>query len=86
MPQHQETMRLLLASMGCQWVLASSWEEGIWILSGGRAAAAVLDSGIASSGSHQKNDKIQDIGKRLTDRIILVFGETPEPPVMHLAP
>jgi hypothetical protein len=84
MRQHQETMRLLLASMGCQWVLASSLEEGIWIL--GRGPAAVLDSRIASSRSHQKNDKIQDIVKRLADRVILVFGETPEPQVTDLAP
>ena len=46
--------------------------------------AAVLDSGIVSSGSHQKNDKIEDIVKCLTDRVILVFGETPEPQVMEL--
>lgn len=79
-------MRLLLTSVGCQWVLASSLEEGIRILSRGPAAAAVLDSGIASSGSHQENDKIQGTVKCLTDRVILVFGETPEPQVMELVP
>jgi hypothetical protein len=86
MRQHQETMRLLLTSMGCQWVLASSLEEGIWILSRGPAAAAVMDSGIASSGSHRKNDKIQHIVKCVADRVILVFGETREPQVTDLAP
>jgi len=43
-------------SMGCQWVLASGLEEGI--LRRGPAAATVPDSGIASWGSHQKNDRI----------------------------
>jgi hypothetical protein len=86
MRQNQETMRLLLTSMGCQWVLASSLEEGIRTLSRGPGAAAVLDSGIASSGPHQKNHKIQGFVKCLTDRVILVFGEIPEPQVMGLVP
>ena len=78
-------MRSLLTSMGCQWVLAFRLEEGTRILGRGPAAAADLDSGIASWGSRQKNDKLQDIVKYLAGRVIFAFGETPDPQVMELA-
>lgn len=80
--QHQEIM---LTSMACQGVLASSL-EGRRILSRCPAAATVLDSGIASWGLHQKNDRIQGVVKYLAGRVILVFGETPDPQAMELAP
>jgi hypothetical protein len=84
--QHRESRRLLPKSVGCESVCASSLEEGMRILNSRPAAASALDSGIASWGSHQKSDKIQDIVKYLAGRVILVFGETPDPEVMELAP
>lgn len=71
--RHRETMRLLLTSMGCQWVLGSSAEEAVRILSRGPAGAAVLDSRVAICGSHQKNDKSRDIEKYSAGRVIVDY-------------
>lgn len=81
----RETMRLLLASMGCRWVLASSLEEAIRILSRGSAAAAVLDSRATSWEPGRKNENLHDMVKYLAGRLILVVGENDDPRAMDFA-
>lgn len=81
----RETMRLLLASMGCRWVLASSLEEGIRILSRGSVAAAVLDSGVSNWEPSRKNENLDNIVKYLAGRLILVVGENDDPRAMDFA-
>lgn len=83
--QDRETMRLLLASMGCRWVLASSLEEAIRILSRGSVAAAVLDSRATSWEPGRKNENLHDMVKYLAGRLILVVGENNDPRAMGFA-
>jgi hypothetical protein len=80
-----ETMRLLLASMGCPWIMASGLEEAIRILRRGSVAAAILDSRITSWDCEREHQNFRNIVEYLAGRVILVFGETQDARVMDLA-
>ena len=69
----RETMRLLLGSMGCGWILASSVPEGLKILSQEPVAAAILDSAILSDSSIENNESWQDVVNFLPGRVLLLL-------------
>ena len=69
----RETMRLLLGSMGCGWVLTSSLAEGLKTLSRETVAAAVLDSAILSDSSLKKNESWQDVVNFLPGRVLVLL-------------
>lgn len=83
--QDRETTRLLLASMGCRWILASTLEEALRALSREPVAAAVLDSGVASWDRDGKNESLRDIVKHLAGRVILVLREARDPRAAEFA-
>lgn len=78
----RETMRLLLGSMGCGWMLASSVEEGLKILNREPVAAAIVDSGILTDRSLES---WPDVVNSLSGRVLLLLGATEDARVLKFA-
>ena len=81
----RETMRLLLGSMGCPWILASTVEEGAKILGREPVAAAILDSGIVSWDFVPRNANLHAVVKFLPGRVILLLSERLDSRVVNFA-
>lgn len=69
----RETIRLLIGSMGCAWMLASSMPEGLRILGREPVAAAILDSAILMDSSFEKNERWHDVVNFLPGRVVVLL-------------
>lgn len=68
----REAIRLLLGSMGCRWILATTTEEAVAILNREPIAAAIMDARLAVWDSAKKNESFREILLRLPGRVILL--------------
>jgi hypothetical protein len=66
----REVIRLLLGSMGCRWILASSTEEALAILNREPIAAAIVDARLAVGDSKKSNAHLREILLWLPGRVI----------------
>lgn len=80
----RETMRLLLGSMGCGWMLASSVREGLKILSRETVAAAILDSAILRESALENSENWRDVVNFLPGRVLLLLGANEEERILKL--
>ncbi len=80
----RDTMRVLLGSMGCQCVLASSLQVGLAALEEENPDAAIMDLHQMRTSAAQVVSGLDKIGSSLRGRVLLITGERIDPQVSDL--
>ena len=75
----RDTMRVLMGTMGCQWVLASGIEEALAVIGRERTTAALLE--LPGAISDPVNRGVRELLMRFPGRVIVLTDETPSPPI-----
>jgi hypothetical protein len=73
----RETIRVLVGTMGCQWVLASGIEEALTLLGRERTSAALLELPGAVSDPSKLEQGIREVLVRFPGRVIVLTDGTP---------
>src|SRR2546429_5316835 len=73
----RETIRVLVGTMGCQWVLASSIEEALAMLSRERISAALLELPGAVSDPDQIHKNVREFLVRFPGRVMALTDGMP---------
>lgn len=73
----RETIRVLVGTMGCQWVLASGIEEALTLLGRERTSAALLELPGAVSDPSKLEQGIREVLVRFPGRIIVLTDGSP---------
>ena len=81
----RDTIRVLVGTMGCQWVLASSIEEALSLLGRERTSAALLELPGLVSDPAMVDQGIKELLMRFPGRVIVLTGEAPTPAITELA-
>ena len=80
----RETIRVLVGTMGCQWVLASSIEQALAILSRERISAALLELPRAVSDPDQMPKNLREFLVRFPGRVMALTDGMPTPAITEL--
>jgi CheY-like chemotaxis protein len=80
----RDTMRVLLGSMGCQCVVASSVQQAIGVLEQENPDAAIVDPRSAGSDASSMASGFDKIYASLRGRILVLSGKESEPEVKDL--
>ena len=80
----RDTMRVLMGSMGCQCVVASSVQQAIGVLEQENPDAAIVDPRSASSSASSMASRFDKIYASLRGRILVLSGKESEPEVKDL--
>jgi hypothetical protein len=80
----RDTIRVLVGTMGCQWVLASNVEEAIAILGRERTSAALLELPGGTSDPDRMHQNLRELLARFPGRVIVMTEETPTPGIKEL--
>jgi len=80
----RETIRVLVGTMGCQWVLASSVQEGLTVLGRERATAVLVELSETTSDFAQMQANLRELMVRFPGRVLVLTDETPSPEVTDL--
>ena len=75
----RDTIRVLVGTMGCQWVLASGIEEALTLLGRERTSAALLELPGTTSNPAKLEQGIRELLVRFPGRIIVLTDEAPGP-------
>ena len=75
----RDTIRVLVGTMGCQWVLASGIEEALGLLGRERTSAALLELPGAISDPAKLEQGIRELLVRFPGRIIVLTDGAPSP-------
>jgi hypothetical protein len=78
-PEERDTLRVLVGTMGCQWVLASSIDEALAILSRERTSAALLELPGGVSDPDRMHKSVRELLVRFPGRVIALTDEIPSP-------
>ena len=73
----RDTIRVLVGTMGCQWVLASNIDEALMILSRERTSAALLELPGSISDATRMHESVRELLVRFPGRVIALTEETP---------
>lgn len=73
----RDTIRVLVGTMGCQWVLASNIDEALIILSRERTSAALLELPGSISDPRRMHESVRELLVRFPGRVIALTEETP---------
>src|SRR5438270_6462190 len=79
-----ETIRVLVGTMGCRWVLASSIEEALAILGRERISAALLELPGAVSDPDQMHKNVRELLVRFPGRVMALTDGMPTPAISEL--
>jgi hypothetical protein len=80
----RDTIRVLVGTMGCQWVLASSIEEALAILNRERTSAALLELPGGVSDPDRMHKSVRELLVRFPGRVIVLTDEMPTPAIGEL--
>ena len=83
-PTERDTIRVLVGTMGCQWVLASNIEEALAILSRERTSATLIELPGAISDPDKMYQSVRELLVRFPGRIIALTDEVPSPVIRDL--
>ena len=83
-PSARDTMRVLLGSMGCQCVVASSLRQAIAVLEQENPDAAIVDLDSAGSSASPMVSGFDKIYSSLHGRVLVLSGKESEPEVKDL--
>ena len=75
----RDTIRVLVGTMGCQWVLASGIEEALTLLGRERTSAALLELPGATSDPTKLEEGVRELLVRFPGRIIVLTDGAPGP-------
>ena len=80
----RDTIRVLVGTMGCQWVLASGIDEGLALAGRERTSAALLELPGATSDAARLSEGVRELLVRFPGRVIVLTDESPSPMVSEL--
>lgn len=80
----RDTIRVLVGTMGCQWVLASGIEEALVLLGRERTSAALLELPGTISNPAKLEQGVRELLVRFPGRVIVLTEETPGPLIGEL--
>lgn len=80
----RDTIRVLVGTMGCQWILASSLDEALPILGRERTSAALLELPGSISNSSRIHESVRELLVRFPGRVIALTEETPSAEISKL--
>lgn len=80
----RDTIRVLVGTMGCQWVLASGMEEALTLLGRERTSAALLELPGTTSDPAKLDQGVRELLVRFPGRVIVLTEETPTPVISDL--
>src|SRR2546430_2505106 len=80
----RETIRVLVGTMGCQWVVASSIEEALAMLSRERISAVLLELPGAVSDPDQIHKNVREFLVRFPGRVMALTDGMPTPAISEL--
>src|SRR5215510_2882335 len=80
----RDTIRVLVGTMGCLWVLASTMEEALAKLGRKQASAVLLELPSANSDADQMHRNLRELLMRFPERVIALTDETLTPEVTQL--
>lgn len=80
----RDTIRVLVGTMGCQWVLASNIDEALAILSRERTSAALLELPGSISDPSRMHETVRELLVRFPGRVIALTEETPSAEIIKL--
>src|SRR5689334_12294302 len=75
----RDTIRVLVGTMGCQWVLASGIEEALTLLGRERTSAALLELPGAISDPAKLEEGVRELLVRFPGRVIVLTDGAPGP-------
>ena len=75
----RDTIRVLVGTMGCQWVLASGIDEALSLLGRERTSAALLELPGTVSEASKLDQGVRELLVRFPGRVIVVTDEAPGP-------
>ena len=81
----RDTIRVLVGTMGCQWVLASCIEEALALLGREGTSAALLELPGTTSDPAKVDHGIRELLVRFPGRVIALTDEAPTPMIAELA-
>lgn len=80
----RDTIRVLVGTMGCQWVLASGIEEALALVGRERASAALLELPTSISNPAKLDKGVRELLVRFPGRVIVLTDGTPSPMISEL--
>lgn len=80
-PAERDTIRVLVGTMGCQWVLASNIDEALAIAGRERTSAALLELPGAIADPEHLHEGIRELLVRFPGRVVILTDEEPAPPM-----
>ncbi len=80
----RDTIRVLVGTMGCQWVLASGIEEALALVGRERTSAALLELPGKASDPAKLDQAIRELLVRFPGRVIVLTDESPTPMTSEL--
>ena len=80
----RDTIRVLVGTMGCQWVLASGIDEALALAGRERTSAALLELPEANSDAVRVDQGIRELLVRFPGRVIALTDESPTPRIREL--
>jgi hypothetical protein len=83
-PAERDTIRVLVGTMGCQWMLASTTEEALAKLGREQASAVLLELPGANSNPDQIQRNLRELLMRFPGRVMILTDETPAAAVTEL--
>ena len=83
-PAERDTIRVLVGTMGCQWVLASGIDEALALAGRERTSAALLELPGTRSEGVGIDQGIRELLVRFPGRVIALIDESPTPMVSEL--
>jgi hypothetical protein len=83
-PAERDTIRVLVGTMGCQWILASGIEEALTLLGRERTSAALLELPGTVSSPAKLEQGIRELLVRFPGRVIVLTDEAPGPLINEL--
>ncbi len=80
----RDTIRVLVGTMGCQWVLASGIEEALALVSRERTSAALLELPGTISDPVKLDQGLREFLVRFPGRVMVLTDESPTPMISEL--
>lgn len=80
----RDTIRVLVGTMGCQWVLASGVDEALALAGRERTSAALLELPGTNSDVVRADQAVRELLVRFPGRVIALTDESPTPGIREL--
>ncbi len=80
----RDTIRVLVGTMGCLWVLASGLDEGLALAGRERTSAALLELPGTDADAVRVEQGVRELLVRFPGRVIALTGDSPPPMISEL--